>query len=190
MVWNKLKQQLEGLLAPTLIGVVEYRVSGYKYTSDKSANCYLTVNKEEIFNMKCLKSQVVWYKTEQEAKGDDDLKIYVSSDDIEKVRVQSGGKIPEDRLKIIAYSHKLADYAKEVLTAQSNLTKTDFQKIATIFLTTSIDKCLDSDDIILNVLAIVDRRVGKNRLRKMAHIMQMKHPVVRYFYDLRLNSKN
>lgn len=188
MVWNKVKQQLETFITPSLVGVVEYRASGYRYSKEKAANCYLTVNKVEVFNQKDCQAGISWYQTEQDVKNDERVNIYVTAEEIDEVRQKSGNKIPEERLEVIAKGHKLNRYAKEVLHAQQELYKTDFQKASNGFLTTSIDLCLESDDIILNVLAIIDRRVGKKRLTKMADIMKMKHPVVQYFYELRLNS--
>jgi hypothetical protein len=186
MVWNKMKLKLEGFLSPALSGIVEYRASGYRYTTKKAANCYLTVNKIEIFNMNDLSTDIRWYQTEQEFKKDDSLMLSISDDELDVIRKKSGDKIPEERLEVIAKGHKLSQYAKDALLAQSNLCKTDFQLKANLFLTSSIDKSLESDDIIFNVLAIIDRRVGKKRLINMKNIMQMKHPIVRYFYELRL----
>ncbi len=186
MVWNKTKQQLEGFLTPSLVGIVDYKASAYKYRADKSGNCYITVRKKEVLNVKDASASIDWYQTEQEIKGADALRIHVTKEDIEVVRQKSGGKIPEDRLELIAQRYKLSQYAKDVLEAQSNLYQSDFQKTANLFLTTSIDKCLESDDIILNILAIIDRRVGKKRLENLDFKMQMKHSAVQYFYHLRL----
>lgn len=189
MVWNKVKKQLEEFITPALVGIVEYRASGYRYTKEKPANCYLTVNKVEILNSKLNSSGITWYENEQDVKNDESIYISVTQEEIEAVRAKSGNKIPEDRLEIIAKGHKRSQVAKDILVAQQQLSKVDFQKMANTYLTSSVEKCLDSDDIILNVLAIIDRRVGKKRLLKMRDVMRLKHPAVRYCYDLRLNTK-
>jgi len=185
MNWNKLKQQLESFLNPALAGRVEYKASGYRYSPDKAVQCYIVVDKKEVFNMKDETTTIRWYQTELEIKSDTSLKLKVTSDEIESVRKDLGDKIPDERLVIIAENRKLAQYSKELLKAQANLCKTDFKKAASTFLLEPIGKCLESDDILLNVLAIVDRRVGKKRLVAMEETMGMKHPIVRYFYDLR-----
>lgn len=46
MSWSKLKQQLESFLSPALVGRVEYRATSYRYSPDKSGNCYITVDKK------------------------------------------------------------------------------------------------------------------------------------------------
>jgi len=185
MVWNKLKQQLESFLSPSLKTKLSYLASGYRYLPDKPMHNFIVIDKKEIFNMKDKSTNVIWYQTEQDVKNDDSIIIEVSVDEIEAIRKASNNKIPDERLAIIARDRKIATLAKDLLSAQQNLVKTDFQKVATRFLSDSIEHSLDSDDILLNVLAIIDRRVGKKRLQSMNKEMKMKHPIVQYFYQLR-----
>jgi transcriptional/translational regulatory protein YebC/TACO1 len=126
-----------------------------------------------------------WYQTEQEIKNDSDLQIPINHEDIEAVRKDSKGIIPEDRLIVIARSRKISEVAKELLSAQTSLSKSNFIVIATKYLSISIEESLESDDILLNILALVDRRVGKKRILNMSEKMKLKHPIVQYFYELR-----
>lgn len=75
-----------------------------------------------------------------------------------------------------------------MLSAQSALSKSNFNVVANRFLTISIEESLESNDILLNILALVYRRVGKKRLLNMAEKMKLKHPIVQYFYELRLST--
>ncbi|MNW00630.1 hypothetical protein D3C71_1961510 [compost metagenome] len=50
---------------------------------------------------------------------------------------------------------------------------------------TPIEESLESSDMMLNILALLDKRVGKKRILSMAEKMEQKHPAVRYFYELR-----
>jgi hypothetical protein len=188
MIWSKVRQQLESFLCPALAGSVEYIVSGYRYTADKPIHCNITVDKIEVFNMKDPSTGIKWYQTEQEIKAEIEGKLTVTSEEIETVRKESSHLIPDERLEVIARNHKAARCAKAILKAQTNLVKQDFQKLANIFLSESIENSLESEDIILNVLALVDRRLGKKRLQALASEMQIKHPIVQYFYALRLRS--
>ncbi|NUU61101.1 SF0329 family protein [Paenibacillus agri] len=185
MSWSKLKQQLEGFLSPALEGRVEYRAPGYRYLPDKSGICYITVDKKNILNMSDKTNPIRWYQTELEIKNDPDIQIPISSDEIEAVRKDTKGPVPEDRLIVIARGRKSTEYAKELLSAQAALSKSNFTVVANKFLTTPIEESLESSEILLNVLALVDKRVGKKRILSMAEKMELKHPVVRYFYDLR-----
>ncbi|ASA25708.1 SF0329 family protein [Paenibacillus donghaensis] len=185
MSWSKLKQQLEGFLSPALHGRVEYRAPGYRYLPDKSGICYIAVDKKNILNMGDKANAIKWYQTELDIKNDPDIQIPISNDEIEAVRQAAKGPVPEERLIVMARSRKSTEHAKELMSAQAALSKSNFIVVANKFLTTPIEESLESDDMVLNVLALVDRRVGKKRILSMAEKMRLKHPVVQYFYELR-----
>lgn len=186
MSWSKLKQNLESFLAPALHGRVEYLATSYRYVSDKAGQCYIGVDNKHILNMSDTTSGIRWYQSELEIKNDPELYIPISPADIEAVRRSSKGPIPEDRLKVMARGRKISDLAKELMAAQAALSKSNFTATATKFLATSIEDNLESKDILLNILALVDRRVGKKRLVNMSGTIKIKHPAVQYFYELRL----
>ncbi|WP_334077709.1 hypothetical protein [Paenibacillus sanfengchensis] len=188
MSWSKLKQQLESFLSPALHGRVEYRAPGYRYVPDKSGICYISVDKKNILNMSDKTNSIRWYQTELEIKNDPDIQIPITHDDIEVVRKDTKGPVPEDRLIVIARSRKSSEHAKALLFAQASLSKSNFIVVANKFLTTPLEESLESDDILLNVLALVDRRVGKKRILNMSEGMKLKHPIVQYFYELRRNT--
>jgi hypothetical protein len=71
------------------------------------------------------------------------------------------------------------------MAAQVALSKSDFYKTANVFLAQPIEASLASTDILLNCLALLDRRVGKKRIMDMEKSVKMKHPIVQYFYRLR-----
>lgn len=188
MIWSKMKQQLESFLAPALAGRVEYRATSYRYAPDKSGRCYITVDKREVFNMCDISTMIKWYSTEQEIKNDLDTEIQITEEDIDRVRRDSTGAIPEERLAVIARNRKISEYAKEIMASQAVLSKSDFYDAANRFLSGSIEECLNSKEILFNIFAIVDRRVGKKRLVNMKEKMKTKHPIVQYFYELRLGT--
>ncbi len=188
MSWSKMKQQLESFLCPALEGRVEYRAPGYRYLPDKTGICYISVDKKNVLNMMDKTSFIRWYQTELEIKNDPHIQIPISNDDIEAVRKAAKGTVPEDRLKVMARSRISSEYAKELLSAQASLSKSNFIVVATKFLSTSIEESLESKEILLNILALVDRRIGKKRILTMSEKMKLKHPSVQYFYELRRNA--
>lgn len=185
MSWSKLKRRLESFLSPALVGRVEYRATSYRYAMNKSGDCYIAVDKKNVFNMSDTTSSIRWYQTEQEIKSDPELQIPISNEEIEGVRSDTKGTVPEDRLVVIARSRKITVLAKELLSAQTSLSKSNFVVTANKFLSTSIEESLESNDILLNVLALVDRRLGKKRILNMAEKIKLKHPIVQYFYESR-----
>lgn len=188
MSWSKLKQQLESFLSPSLQGKVEYRATGYRYLPDKAGLCYIAVDKKNILNMRDATTSIKWYQSEQEIKNDSGIDIPVSHEQIEAVRINMEGKIPEDRLIVIARSREMSELAKELLAAQSTLSKSNFMAAANKFLSSSIEESIESKDMLLNILALMDRRVGKKRILNMSEIIKLKHPAVQYFFELRLGS--
>ncbi|AZH28113.1 hypothetical protein [Paenibacillus sp. M-152] len=185
MSWSKLKQQLESFLSPALDGRVEYRSTSYRYFPDKSGTCYITVDKKNILNMNDISSSIKWYQTELEIKNGPEIQVPISNEDIEAIRKDTNGNVPEDRLQVIARGRKISEHAKELLSVQALLSKSNFNVVANKFLTTSIEDSLESNDILLNILALVDRRVGKKRILNMSEKMKLKHPIVQCFYELR-----
>ncbi|WP_256761811.1 hypothetical protein [Cohnella sp. WQ 127256] len=185
MSWSKLKQNLESFLSPALYGRVEYRATGYRYLPDKAGLCYIMVDKKNVLNMCDVTTLIRWYQTELEIKNDSIFHIPIHNEEIEAVRKDTKGNVPEDRLKVIVTSRKISELAKELWSAQSSLSKSNFKDVATKFLSISIEESLESKDILLNILALVDRRVGKKRLLNLTEKMKLKHPIVQYFYELR-----
>lgn len=188
MSWSKLKQHLESFLCPALYGRVEYRATSYRYLPDKAGTCYIAVDKKNVLNMSDKTTLIKWYQTELEIKNDPDIRIPINHEEIEAVRKETKGIVPEDRLKVIVRNRKISGYAKELLSEQSALSKSNFIVAANKFLSTSIEESLESNDILLNILALVDRRVGKKRILNMTEKMKVKHPIVQFFYELRLST--
>jgi len=188
MSWSKLKQQLESFLCPALHGKVEYRSTSYRYLPDKAGICYISVDKKNMLNMSDATTLIRWYKTDLEIKNDSNIQIPINDEEIEAIRKDTNGLVPEDRLKVIARSRKISEVAKELLSAQSTLSKSNFIVVANKFLSMSIEESIESNDILLNILALVDRRVGKKRILNMSDKMNLKHPIVQYFYELRLST--
>ncbi|WP_322922826.1 hypothetical protein [Paenibacillus campi] len=188
MSWSKLKQNLESFLCPALQGKVEYRATSYRYAPDKSGNCYITVDKKNILNMKDTTTPIRWYESEQEIKNNPNIDVPLTAQEIENVKQDRNGNIPDDRLQIIARNRKLTECAKQILSAQTALSKSNFDTMANRFLARPIEESLDSPDILLNILALIDRRVGKKRLQNMSDTVKLKHPAVQYFYELRRRS--
>lgn len=187
MSWSKLKQNLESFLCPALQGRVEYRATSYRYLPDKAGSCYIAVDKKNVFNMSDRTTLIKWYQTELEIKNDSGIQIPISNEEIEVLRKETKGLVPEDRLLVIARSRKLSELAKELLSAQSSLSKSNFIVVANKFLSTPLEESLESNDILMNILALVDRRLGKKRILNMDEKIKLKHPIVQYFYALRLS---
>lgn len=187
MIWSKMKPQLENFLAPALADRVGYLSTSYRYSPDKNGKCCIAVDNKKIFNMKDGTTGMKWYQSEQDIKNDPAIVIPLSDAEIELIRKGTGGKVPEERLAVIARDRKLLAYAKETMAAQIALSKSDFYKTAEVYLNQPVEVSLASTDILLNCLALLDKRVGKKRILDMEQAIKMKHPIVQYFHGLRRN---
>lgn len=129
-----------------------------------------------------------WYHSDQEVKNDPAIVTSVTAEELDAVRTEANGSIPEERLEIIVRNRKLTSCAKKIYSAQTTLSKSDFMATANSFLSASIEECLESDMLLLNVFALVDRRMGKKRLLAMEQKIKQSHPIVQYFYQLRCST--
>ena len=188
MSWSKLKQNLEGFLYPGLSGKVEYSATSYRYVPDKAGQCYITVDKKNVLSMNDAANLIRWYQSEQDVKNDSNIQIPVRTEDIETVRKEIKGPVPEDRLIVIAESRIKSKLAKELMAAQSELSKSNFAVQATKYLSAPLEESLESRDILPNILALIDRRMGRKRIANLSEKMKLKHPIVQYFYELRLHA--
>jgi len=185
MSWSKQKIQMESFLNPSVKERITYRKSGYRYAADKKKQSYLEVDKKEVFKINGKDVEIKWFENEQEIKKEMDFKIHIDQEALKSLRKSMGDQVPEDRLAAIYKNNTINDLCKSIYKAQSELFKTDFQSKALEYLSSSVDDCLSSEEILLNVFAIIDRRVGKKRLASLSDTMANKHPIVNYFYQLR-----
>lgn len=184
MNYNKLKQRLESFLSPKLSQRVRYGANAYRFQPEKSNYCYLLVDNLEILNSKAGIESIQWFKTEQEVLTSAGLEVLVGSAEVEAVRRALGDKVPPERLLGIAKDRKERQVAKAIFKAQSDLFKTDFQAQAQFYMTEPLESSLYSEEILLNIWALTDRRLGSKRIQALAPLMREKHPVVRYVYEI------
>lgn len=186
--WSKVKQQMESFLAPTLSGVVQYSSGSYRYSKEKQGQCYLKAEGMEVFSVNKSMDDIFWCKTEQELKKMQNVECRVTEVEIEAFH-QAKPMIPLERVQVILKEQKENDCRKRIIDTQNQLWKSDFMTEATKYLASSVDKSLESDNILAQVFAIIDRRMGKSRLRKLKDEIDQKHSVVKYFYQLRCKAE-
>ncbi len=142
--WSKLKKQIEGNFAETIIGRVELFMTGYHKTHNEAGRWAIRVDGKEIFKTDDWKSWKYKYHTEDKLENN----------------VQEKGLHERDDLL-----QSLREY-----------------------LALSIDKAMESPDIVIKSLAILDRRVGKRKLTNM-NIKDTEHALIKQCAKLRLESE-
>ena len=66
--------------------------------------------------------------------------------------------------------------------------ESEFRNSLKEYLHLSIDDALRSEDIIIRALALVDRRVGKRKLRKIK-ILEGEHQIIKFMFNLRCQAE-
>ena len=65
-----------------------------------------------------------------------------------------------------------------------------FYKAFDIFDNQSIEKSLSSENILVRIFAVLDRRTGKRTLKRIGEKIENESETFRVFYDIRMNAEN
>jgi hypothetical protein len=156
MQWSKLKDRLDSTRARALIGRLELRVTRYRHAHDQLGRAWVTFDGREVFDL-C------------------DHRFWMESDSI-SIDLQAINGTP---------SHLAQRQAISITTQKGNLARWDFIAAAEAFLELSIDRALASDNPLLRGLAVIDRRVGRRRLKEMLAGLSLENPLVQRLLEVR-----
>lgn len=164
MVWSKLKKNIENNFSDTLKGRVKL------YTTTYGAN----YDVQDLFN-----------------------RGWITVDGIEVVNFSTPEAFFMYRRDLNAttptrYSANTAtkehvDRTAGHLAEKGEFSKYDLTYCCSAFLNMSIDEAIAHNSPIIQMLAVLDRRLGKRRLALLNE--KELHPLVRYFLNLRLNAE-
>jgi hypothetical protein len=141
-----------------------------------------------------LKGRVRYFNTRYRHAHDGTGRICILVDDIEKISMPL-----ETEYKISAEVYKRNDNTKSLKNRYDDVTEEfkengifqpyDFGRALDEFFINSIEESLKSQDYIVRLLAIFDRRVGKRTLEKLKPTVSELPEWLQYFYNLRLESE-
>lgn len=95
----------------------------------------------------------------------------------------------EDTLDEVAKNRIICNMAYEELGEEGVFGQYDFFEAGEVFLNSSIEESLKSENMIIKVLALVDRRVGKRTLNVLKDFIENESELVQYFYQLRCEAE-
>lgn len=161
MPWTKTRQILESdLLCDSLKGRVRYYVTRYRHAHDGTGRVCILVDKQEVINMPC----------------ENEDKIFAEAHE----RFEGSGKSLFQLSEVIAYEyHERGDFRPY-----------DFGSAVDIYLSQPIGDSLSSNNFLVKMLAVLDRRIGKRTLKKIIVDMSVLPEWLQYFYKLRLEAEN
>lgn len=162
MRWSKIKANLDELRAPSLVGRLELYSTRYRHAHDDAGRAWVTFDGAEILNFSDLSFEREYYGLAHDIR-----------------------RINDPQKQSRAALWEAYDHARHVTQAKGNIARFDFAAAAVQYLTLTIDQALDSDHPLIRAFAIIDRRIGKRRLRALAQARSKEHPVVDKLLEVR-----
>ena len=163
-MWSKIKKNIESNFSEKLKDKIQIYTTTYtkNYDSgDLSNRGWITVNGKEVVN----------FSTPDSFR----LNSYVYN-------------FTTPTNFITAEKVTIEERSPEQLTEKGEFSKFDLSNCCYAFLEMSIEEGLNHESPIINMLSVLDKRLGKRRLLKLND--QNLHPLVKYFLNLRLEAEN
>lgn len=157
--WSGLNKQLKNMLCDTLKSRIKYFLTRYHDVHNAYGRAAILLDNKEII---CFS----W------------IEMYHQDNDLSEAYAVN---------RELSYDH-IRIQLKEKWDYECEYCEMDFLEAVTQFRSMSIQEALDSDNYIIKILAIMDKRVGKRKLKQIAAEKYYdNYPVwVQQFYTLRL----
>jgi hypothetical protein len=165
--WSKVKKKLESFICDSLKNRVDFTVTNYRKAHDQMGRAFITVDKKEVLNMCTITSDIALYRKERE------LNRNLKKNEMEKD---------------INY-YDIGIQAHETIKEEGIYAQYDFFDAVEEYFTLPIEESLKSKDMVMKILSLIDRRVGKRTLQKLKEPIQFENDIVQYFYKLRCESE-
>ncbi len=168
MQWSKLKKLIEQTLAASVKPHLQIHVTRYgPGDSYYMARAWVTWDKEEVASFSTAKWAQECYETAQEIREINSCEDY---------------RDPDQRK---GYYTALAE-AERIMDEKGLFSRSDFYDSLMAYLELSVEEAIQADDAIIRAFAMLDKRLGKRRLRAMD---EPRHPLVKMFYRLRCEAE-
>ncbi|WDV47967.1 GNAT family N-acetyltransferase [Clostridiaceae bacterium M8S5] len=174
--WSGIKKRLEqDLLCENLRGRVKYFITKYRKAHDDEARVSILIDEKEV-----LKGNVFeYYRAENKL-----LSKLTREENIPK-RNWDGKKILHDIENL-----EVEDRVNKTLVNEGIFYVWDFTKALNYYLHNSIDNSISSENPLVRLFAILDRRIGKRALKSIKDDIYNQPKWLRQFYILRLEIEN
>jgi hypothetical protein len=164
--WSKVKKKLDSFRCEILKDRVQFTVTNYRRAHDQLGRAWITVDKKEVLNMCTITSETALNRREYEIK----------------------------REKQIPYTdwsqnRSIGMEAHEWILNEGVFAQYDFFDAVEEYFQQSIEESLKSNNMLIKILALIDRRVGKRTLEKINESMLCEIEIVQIFYKLRCEAE-
>lgn len=176
--WSSIRKQLEqDLLCEKLRGRVQYFFTHYRKSHDEEARVCVRVDGKEYV----MGNAYNYY-----------VKGYAHLQNEMKQVMQIPMRVWDFDENIFKYDEEntaVEEYIKKRQIFDGAFSAYQIMKSIEDFLQMNIDDAIQSDNLILKMLALLDRRIGKRRLQKMEEEMERQPDWLRFFYELRMEAE-
>ncbi|MBF4692418.1 SF0329 family protein [Fusibacter ferrireducens] len=174
--WSGIKKRLEtDLLCPALSGRVKYFVTKYRKAHDESGRMTILVDDQEIIQGDIFR----YYRGQREVEQRIKAERHVSR------RVWNGKVFLNDE------ANTEAEECVDAIRLEEGLFDVwQFTDAIECYLNQNIRVSLNSENPLIRLLAILDRRVGKRTLIDACDRLEEQPEWLRYFYELRLKAEH
>lgn len=174
--WSGIKKRLEeDLLCDALKGRVKYFITKYNNALDESGRVAIIVDGREVIHGSIYRFYKGYRELEEKIKGELGIPR----------RYWNGKRIVNDDI-----NSEVEDYIERIRLNEGIFSVWQFTDAVRIFLNSSIKESLVSENPLVRLLAVVDRRVGKRTLLKLKDSVQQQPEWLQYFYKLRLQAES
>lgn len=173
--WSGIKKRLEeDLLCDALKGRLKYFITEYRHSYDQLGRIAIIVDGKEIIQGNIFKYYKGYRELETEIKNE--LNI--------PKRYWNGKEIVNDDV-----NREVEDHIDELRLDEGIFDVWQFTEAVKKFLNSSIKESLYSNNPLVRLLAIVDRRVGKRTLNDVKKTISFQPQWLQYFYNLRMQAE-
>ena len=174
--WSGIKKRLEqDLLCDKLKGRVKYFITRYRKAHDDEARLSILIDNKEVLHGNVFD----YYRAENK------LVSKIIREECIPKRKWTGKEIIND-----IENTKVEDRVNKILLDEGIFYAWDFTNALDYYLHNGIDKSIASENPLIRLLAILDRRIGKRTLEKIKHEVNNQPEWLKQFYTLRLNAEN
>lgn len=166
--WSKAKKQLKSFTCESLSSRLDFQVINYRRAHDQLGRAVITVDKVEKLNMCTITAEREEYYRER------------------AIRKQLDNFNFDD----VFHNRDIQDEAHQMLKSEAIYGQYDFFFALEQYFNASVQDSLQSSDILIKILCLLDRRIGKRTLMKMNDTIASEHPLVQYFFKLRCEAEN
>lgn len=166
--WSKVKKQLKSFTCDSLKDRIDFHIINYRKAHDQLGRAVIAVDKKEILSMCTITAERAMNRKEWDIR--------------EKQNIEYDINNYKQNLEIGIHAH-------EMIKTEGILAQYDFFDAVEEYLSSPIEKSIKSTDIIIKLLSLIDRRVGKRSLQKLNESIETEHESIRYFLKLRCDAE-